>query len=109
MSKFGHFSVDGSEYIITDPNTPKPWVNFLSNQRYCALVSATGGGYSFVDDAQYNRITREVPGDQILEDRPGRYLFIRDNDLRKVWSATWQPVMGHYDEWQAVHGLGYTK
>ncbi|OGY32642.1 MAG: hypothetical protein A3A61_04085 [Candidatus Woykebacteria bacterium RIFCSPLOWO2_01_FULL_43_14] len=109
MSKYGHFSDSGTEYIVTDPNTPKPWLNFLSNRKYCALVSATGGGYSFVYDTKYNRVTREVPGDSITQDRPGRYLFIRDQDSGEVWSTNWQPIMGKYDSWESVHGLGYTK
>jgi len=56
MSHYGHFSKLGDEYIITRPDTPKPWINYLTNGDYCALVSQTGGGYSFVGDSGYNRI-----------------------------------------------------
>lgn len=109
MSKYGHFSASGSEYIITNPHTPSPWINFLTNQNYCALVSATGGGYSFVGDTKYNRLTREIPGEQVREDRPGRYLFIRDMVTGKFWTPNWQPVMGKVEKWQATQGLGFTR
>ncbi|MFC1790207.1 GH36-type glycosyl hydrolase domain-containing protein, partial [Patescibacteria group bacterium] len=108
-SKYGYFTSDGREYVITRPDTPKPWVNHLSNEHYCALVSHTGGGYSFAGDSGYNRILRERPGDELIEDRPGRYLYLRDNDTGEFWSAGWQPVLKKSDFWEARHGLGYTQ
>ncbi|MBN1262984.1 MAG: glycosyl transferase family 36 [Candidatus Pacebacteria bacterium] len=108
-TKYGYFTADGREYVITRPDTPKPWVNHLSNERYCAFVSHTGGGYSFVDDSGYNRILREKPGDELIEDRPGRYLYVRDNESGTFWSLGWQPVCRPADFWQARHGLGYTQ
>ncbi len=108
-TKYGHFSADGREYIITRPDTPRPWINFLTNGKFTSLCSATGGGYSFFIDSAYNRITREIPGDIILSDRPGRYLYIRDNDTGEYWSANWQPVMKSADFWESRIGLGYNK
>ncbi|MCJ7827822.1 glycosyl transferase family 36, partial [Patescibacteria group bacterium] len=96
-------------YVITRPDTPKPWVNHLTNDRYCAMVSHTGGGYSFVDDSGYNRITREQPGDEIITDRPGRYLYVRDDNTGNYWSAGWQPVQEKPSFWETRHGLGYTE
>jgi len=80
----------------------------LTNGQYCAYVSQTGGGFSFVDDSMYNRITRSIPGDNTIEDRPGRYLYIRDNDTGEYWSATWQPIKKTPTYYQARHGIGYT-
>jgi len=108
-TKYGYFTPDGLEYVITWPETPKPWVNHLTNRRYCAMVSHTGGGYSFVDDSGYNRVLREKPGDELIEDRPGRYLYLRDNQTDEFWSVGWQPVRKKPDFWEARHGLGYTQ
>lgn len=108
-SKYGYFSPDGTEFIITNPKTPTPWINYLVNDQYFALVSHTGGGYSFVTDPTFNRITREYPGDSISSDRPGRYLFIRDNETGEFWSANWQPVNKKTDFWEGRIGLGYNK
>lgn len=108
MKGYGEFSKNGDEYIVYRPDTPKPWVNVLTNGQYCAHVSHTGGGYSFVEDSLHHRITRKVPGDAVSLDRPGRYVYIRDNDTGEYWSLTWQPVMTGYDHFQARHGIGYT-
>jgi len=105
---YGHFSEDGQEYIITRPDTPRPWVNYLTNGRYCAICSQTGGGHSFFETSGYNRITREYPATVVLQDRPGRYVYLRDTETGEFWSANWQPVRGGTDGFEARHGLGYT-
>ncbi len=109
MAKYGSFSQLGDEYIISRPDTPKPWINYLTNGNYCSLVSQTGGGYSFVGDAGLNRILREIPGDTTITDRPGRYIYIRDNDTGEFWGANWQPVRKKMDSFESRHGMGYTK
>ncbi len=108
MGQWGHFSEDGKEYVITRPDTPRPWINYLTNGRYCALCSHTGGGYSFIGDPGYNRITREHPGDEIFEDRPGRYLYVHEVETGKIWSLTWQPIEAPYQAYEARVGQGYT-
>lgn len=108
-SKYGYFSPDGREYIITRPDTPRPWINYLTNGKFTSLTSATGGGFSFYIDPGFNRITRGIPGDTTLNDRPGRYIYLRDNDTGEYWSANWQPVMKTADFWEARIGLGYNK
>lgn len=105
---YGNFSPDGREFIIDTPVTPRPWANYLTNGRYCALISQTGGGYSFVASSGYHRITRAHPALMVLEDRPGRYLYIRDDETGRFWTINWQPVQVSYQTWQARHGLGYT-
>lgn len=108
-SKYGHFSPDGKEYIVTNPRTPLPWINYLVNKDYFSLISHTGGGYSFVTEPIFNRITREYPGDNISFDRPGRYVYIRDNENGEYWSVNWQPICKNLDFWEARVGLGYHK
>ncbi|RJP60977.1 MAG: hypothetical protein C4541_02980 [Candidatus Auribacter fodinae] len=105
MKQYGHFNDDGREYIITDPNTPRPWFNYLFNRVYHALVSQTGGGFSYYKDPKTHRILRY---EHIHPDRPGRYVFVRDNDTASVWSATWQPMREKMDSYKCVHGLGYS-
>ncbi len=108
MSSYGHFSEDGRQYVITRPDTPRPWINYLSNSRYCALCSQTGGGHSFYETSGYNRITREYPPLTVERDRPGRYVYIRDQETGDYWSATWQPVCKPGESFEARHGIGYT-
>ncbi|MDO8589201.1 MAG: glycosyl transferase family 36 [Armatimonadota bacterium] len=105
---YGHFSDDGREYIITRPDTPKPWINYLSNDRYCALCSQTGGGYSFFETSGYNRITKEYPPLVVNSDRPGRYIYLRDQETGEYWGANWQPVCKEPTHFESRHGMGYT-
>ncbi len=109
MPNYGHFSKLGDEYIITRPDTPKPWVNHITNGEYMALISQTGGGYSWIGDAGYNRILKEQPGEGLIYDRPGRYIYVRDNDTGEIWGLTWQPVCVKPEFFEARHGIGYTK
>lgn len=105
--KYGSFSKDNMEYIITNPSTPRPWINYLYNKSYCAIISHTGGGYSFYKDCKTNRLTRWRP-EQLYTDRPGRYVFLRDNDTSDYWSPNWQPLCKEGQDFECRHGLGYT-
>ncbi|MDD5449435.1 MAG: hypothetical protein PHO42_02425 [Candidatus Omnitrophica bacterium] len=104
--QYGHYSKDFKEYIVTNPNTPRPWFNYLFNDQYHALVSQTGGGFSYYKDPKTNRILRY---EHLSTDRPGRYIFLRDEDKKTVWSLNWQPFCEPVDKWQTVHGLGYSR
>ncbi|MCK9554604.1 hypothetical protein M0R36_02130 [bacterium] len=103
--EYGNFSKDRKEFVITKPDTPRPWFNYLFNKHYHALVSQTGGGFSYYKDPKCHRILRY---DHIHTDRPGRYVYIRDEDKNELWSCNWQPLMKRLDDWKCVHGLGYT-
>ncbi len=105
--KFGYFDKDKKEYVITQPNTPLPWINYLGCEEYCALFSNTGGGYSFFVDPRDQRITR-YRFDNVPFDRGGRYIYIRDNKTKKFWSPSWQPVMKNLEKYECRHGLGYS-
>lgn len=108
MNKYGHFSDDGREFIVTRYDTPLPWTNYLSNGDYCAIVSSTGGGFSFFKSHHANMILRREQRN-LITDRPGRYIYVRDNDTNEVFAVNVMPVQAKYDEFEAVHGLGYTK
>ncbi len=106
--QYGHFDDKNKEYVITTPQTPLPWINYLGNDSYFSLISNTAGGYSFYRDARLRRITRyrynNVPYDQ-----GGRYLYLRNNANGQVWSPSWQPVKKDLDHYTCRHGLGYTR
>ena len=106
--KYGYFDDKNREYVIERPDTPAPWVNYLGSPAYGAIVSNNAGGYSFVRSGANGRILRYVFN---AEDRPGRYLYIRDNDSGDYWSASWQPAGKPLDQYQSRcrHGLGYTR
>jgi cellobiose phosphorylase len=105
-TKYGSFSADGKEYVITTPETPRPWTNILTNGDYGVIVSQSGSGYSWRSNAQLNRISRWEQ--DLIKDEWGKYIYIRDNDSEKFWSAGWKPVCADPDRYLCRHGIGYT-
>lgn len=106
--KYGYLSDTGREYIINRPDTPTPWINYISNMEgYCGIVSQTGGGFSFYKDPRDRRITK-YRYNNVPVDRPGRYIYIRDDEDGVYWSPTWQPTQTALDSYRCTHGLGYT-
>jgi cellobiose phosphorylase len=105
--KYGHFDDASREYIITRPDTPLPWINYLGCEEYFGLISNTAGGYSFYKDARLRRLTRYRYNNSPL-DMGGRYLYLRDNNKGKYWSPSWMPTRTKLDEYECRHGQGYT-
>ncbi|MBQ3038029.1 MAG: glycosyl transferase, partial [Clostridia bacterium] len=108
MNKYGHFNDKGNEFIVTRYDTPLPWTNYLSNGDYCAIVSSTGGGFSFYKSHHAHMILRREQRN-VISDRPGRYVYIRDNDTNEIFAVNVMPVQAEYDEFCAAHGMGYTR
>lgn len=104
--KFGHFDDQAKEYVITSPETPLPWINYLGNESFFSLISNTCGGYSFYKDAKLLRLTR-YRYNNVPADTDGRYYFIRHNGT--VWTPAWQPVKTELDSYECHHGLGYSR
>ncbi len=106
--QYGYFDDDRREYVITRPDTPRPWANYLGSPEYGALISNNAGGYSFVRSGANGRILRY---DFNRFDEPGRYLYLRDAATGDYWSASWQPVGKSLESYRCEcrHGLGYTK
>ena len=104
-TKYGHFAKDGCEYIITRPDTPRPWVNVISNGDYGLVISQTGSGYSWRTHAQLNRVTRWEQ--DLIRDDWGKYVYLRD-ERAHLWSASWKPVCQEPDVYRCRHGIGYT-
>jgi cellobiose phosphorylase len=103
---YGHFDDEAREYVITRPDTPWPWINYLGTEDFFSLVSNAAGGYSFYRDARLRRITRyrynEVPPDQ-----NGRLFYIKDGE--SVWNPGLRPAMTPLDSYECRHGMGYTR
>lgn len=104
--KYGFFDDKNKEYVITDPKTPNPWINYLGNEDFFSLISNTGGGYSFYKDAKLLRITR-YRYNNVPADTNGRYYFI--NDGGSIWNPGWQPSQTDLDSYECHHGLGYSR
>ncbi len=104
---YGHFDDDRREYVITQPDTPLPWINYLGCESYFGLISNTAGGYSFYQDARLRRITR-YRYNNTPADCGGRYLYLRDHATGKFWSPTWQPTRTRLERYSCRHGLAYT-
>lgn len=105
---YGHFTEKGDAFVVTRFDTPQPWTNYLTNGDYCAIVSSTGGGMSFYKSHHANMIIRREQRN-VLTDKPGRYVYIRDNETGEYWSANVMPVKKAHDFFEAEHGMGYTK
>ena len=105
--QYGYFDEKNREYVITNPNTPAPWANYLGSPAYGAIISHNAGGYSFVKSGANGRILRYVFNQ---EDKPGRYIYLRDDETSDYWSASWQPVGKSLDTYKSEchHGTAYT-
>lgn len=103
--KFGFFDDANKEYVITNPRTPYPWINYLGTQEFFSLISNTAGGYHFFKDARLRRITR-YRYNNVPVDMGGRYFYIKDEDT--IWSPGWSPVKTELDSYSCRHGMGYT-
>lgn len=105
--KYGYFDKQNREYVITRPDTPTPWFNYLGNGGFSGIISNNAGGLVFNGDPGKKRITR-YKFNQLPPDKQGRFIYIRDMETGEYWSPTWQPVMRELDFYEARHGLGYT-
>ncbi len=105
--RYGFFDDVHREYVITRPDTPLPWINYLGCEDFIGIISNAAGGYCFYRDARLRRVTRYryngVPTDQ-----GGRYIYLRDDESGEYWSPSWQPTRHEAEDYFCRHGLGYT-
>jgi cellobiose phosphorylase len=106
MKKYGYFDDSAREYVITEPRTPWPWINYLGNEDFFSLISNTAGGYSFYKDAKFRRLTR-YRYNGVPMDAGGRYFYINDNGT--VWNPSWKPCKTPLDSYECRHGMNYTR
>jgi cellobiose phosphorylase len=105
--RYGHFDDARREYVISRPDTPIPWINYLGMEEYFGIISNTAGGYSFVSDPRLRRLTR-YRYNNAPADSGGRYLYLRDDATGDHWSPSWQPTQTALDAYECRHGLSYT-
>ncbi len=107
--KYGYFDNKNKEYVITKPDIPVSWTNYLGVKNFCTVISHNAGGYSFFKSSEHHRITRFRPN-AIPLDRPGHYVYIRDDDTGEFWSVSWQPVGKDLKKAEYIcrHGLSYS-
>ncbi|MCL2357575.1 MAG: glycosyl transferase [Defluviitaleaceae bacterium] len=104
--QYGFFDDAAREYVITRPDTPYPWINYLGCDDFFGLFSNTSGGYCFYRDARMLRLTR-YRYNNAPADIGGRYFYLRDNG--EVWSPSWMPMKSKLDRYECRHGMGYSK
>jgi cellobiose phosphorylase len=103
--KYGYFDDKNREYVINNPRTPWPWINYLGNEDFFSLISNTAGGYTFYKDAKFRRITRYRYNNVPMDDG-GKYFYIKDGD--SIWSPGWKPCKTELDSYECRHGMNYT-
>ena len=108
--RYGHFDNENREYVVDRPDVPVSWTNYLGLRDLCTVISHNAGGYAFYKSAEHGRVTR-FRANGVPLDRPGHYVYIRDDDSGDYWSISWQPVGKSLDHarYQCRHGLSYSK
>ncbi len=107
-TKYGNFSPDGKEFILTEPLLDRPWMNVLSNGKWCYVASHLGGGYSFVGNPTVSRVTRwHIDG--VPRDTVGKFVYLRDEESGNWWTANGYPPVKPLDAWRCHIGLGYNR
>lgn len=107
--RYGYFDNEKREYVIERVDLPTSWTNYLGVEDTCVVVNHTAGGYMFYKTPEYHRVTR-FRGNSVPMDRPGHYVYIRDNETNDYWSISWQPVGKPLDKakYSCRHGLSYS-
>ncbi len=114
--RYGHFDTARDEYVIDRPDVPVSFTNYLGSKDYCVVLSHNAGGYSYYRSPQSGRVTRFRPNGVPL-DRPGHYVYLRDDADGEYWSVSWQPVgkplaadgVEGGARYTAAHGMGYSR
>ncbi|MEN8193483.1 MAG: N,N'-diacetylchitobiose phosphorylase, partial [Bacteroidota bacterium] len=106
--QYGYFDDENKEYVITKPDTPRSWSNYIGDTKYGGVITNNAGGYSFYKSAGQGRITR-FRFNSIPMDQPGRYIYLRDKENKDYWSGSWQPVGKPLDKYKSEvrFGSGY--
>jgi cyclic beta-1,2-glucan synthetase len=77
------------------PHDLIPRTHLLSNGRYTVMITAAGSGFSRWGDLAVTRWREDVTCDSW-----GTYIFLRDVQSTKVWSAGYQPASVEADSYE---------
>jgi N,N'-diacetylchitobiose phosphorylase len=107
--QWGYFDEHAKEYVISRPDTPQSWSNYLGSTEYGAIITNNAGGYGFYESGARGRFMR-LHFNSVPMDQPGRYFYLRDRASGEYWSASWQPVGKPPHQYRSVcrHGTAYT-
>jgi cellobiose phosphorylase len=107
--QYGYFDDKNREYVITRPDTPRSWSNYLGSTEFGSIITNNAGGYSFYKSGGMGRFTR-IRFNSTPMDQPGRYIYLRDKESGDYWSGSWQPVGKPLDKFKSEcrHGSAYT-
>jgi cellobiose phosphorylase len=103
--QYGHFDDAAREYVITRPDTPRAWSNYLGSRRYGAIITNNAGGYSFTRSPADGRFLRHRYN-SVPMDMPGRQFYLRDQASGDYWTAAWQPVGKPLDQYKTATRFG---
>ena len=105
--QYGYFDSQRREYVIDRVDVPVSWTNYLGVEDLCAVLNHTAGGYMFHKSPEHGRVTRFRPNG-VPMDRPGHYIYLRDDDTGEYWTVSWQPCSGDLADYRCRHGLSYS-
>ncbi|MEM2679594.1 MAG: hypothetical protein QXU01_04180 [Candidatus Hadarchaeales archaeon] len=106
-NKYGYFTKNGREFVITRPDTPAPWVNIICNGDYGLAISQAGSGFSWRGNSALARLN--IWHQDLIRDEYGKYIYVRDDENGEFWSLGWKPCCPDFEKYEVVHGLGYTE
>ncbi len=104
--KYGRFDEQTREFVIRDPRTPAPWINYLMGKDFYAFISQGAGGAAWFREPVHGRLTR-YRFNGLPVDSPGFFLYIRDG--KQLWNPSFFPVMTDLDSYECRHAPGCTR
>jgi cellobiose phosphorylase len=107
----GHFDNENREYVITTPETPVKWINYIGELSFGGIVDHTGGSLICQGDPALNRIVKYIP-QMPASDFKGETLYVRFKDTEgcyKIFSPYFVPTLDVYERYECRVGLGYTR
>jgi cellobiose phosphorylase len=115
---YGYFDDSAKEYVITSPQTPVKWINYIGTLDFGGFVDSTGGGILCKGDPSLNRIVKYI-AQMPASDFKGQTLYARwrpvdgrgtgERESWKVVSPFYVPSLDPWESWECRVGLGYTR